>query len=43
VFNNDIHRMDALIELGWIVIRVTVEDTPASIIQRIRVALAGRQ
>ena len=26
VFNRDIHRMDALIEIGWIVIRVTVED-----------------
>ena len=43
VFNRDIHRMDALIELGWIVIRVTVEDTPAGIIQRIRVALVRRQ
>ncbi len=43
VFNRDIHRMDELIELGWIVIRVTVEDTPASIIQRIRGALARRQ
>jgi len=43
VFNRDIHRMDVLIELGWTVIRVTVEDTPAGIIQRIRVAVARRQ
>ena len=43
VFNRDIHRMEALIELGWIVIRVTVEDPPAGIIQRIRAALARRQ
>lgn len=43
VFNRDIHRMDELIEIGWIVIRVTVEDTPAAIIQRIRRAFARRQ
>lgn len=42
-FNKDIRRMDVLIELGWIVIRVTVEDTPASIIHRIAAALARRQ
>lgn len=43
VFNRDIHRMDQLISLGWAVIRVTVEDTPAVVLQRIRTALVGRQ
>lgn len=42
-FNRDIHRMDQLIALGWIVIRVTVEDTPAVIVQRIRAAFSRRQ
>lgn len=42
-FNRDIHRMDEMIELGWIVIRVTVEDTPASIVHRVSKALAQRQ
>lgn len=32
--------MDELIQLGWIVIRVTVEDTPGGIIHRISAALA---
>lgn len=41
-FNRDIRRIDELIELGWIVIRVTVEDTPGSIIHRISAALARR-
>lgn len=41
-FNRDIRRMDELIELGWIVIRVTVEDTPGSIVRRISAALARR-
>jgi hypothetical protein len=31
-FNRDIRRTDSLIELGWIVIRVTAEDTEGSII-----------
>lgn len=43
VFNRDIHRMDELIALGWIVIRVTAEDTPAVIIHRIRAAFSRRQ
>lgn len=42
-FTKDIHRHEAMIELGWIVIRVTVEDTAANIIRRIREALARRQ
>lgn len=41
-FNKDIRRMDELIELGWIVIRVTVEDTPGNVIHRITTALARR-
>lgn len=39
----DIHRNEALIELGWIVIRVTAQDTPANILHRIELALARRQ
>lgn len=42
-FSRDIHRFDQMIELGWIVIRVTVEDTPASITHRIAAALARRK
>ncbi len=42
-FTKDIRRHEALIELGWIVVRVTVEDTAADIIRRIRQALAHRQ
>lgn len=42
-FTKDIRRYDTLIELGWIVIRVTAEDTPGSIIHRIELALARRQ
>lgn len=42
-FNRDIRRMDELIELGWTVMRVTAEDTPASIIHRIAAALGRRQ
>lgn len=42
-FTKDIRRHEALIELGWIVIRVTVEDTPGNIIRRIELALAQRQ
>lgn len=42
-FTKDIRRHEALIELGWIVIRVTAEDTPGSIIRRIELALAHRQ
>ncbi len=41
-FNRDIHRMDEMLELGWIVIRVTVEDTPGSIVHRISTATARR-
>ena len=42
-FTKDIRRHEALIELGWTVVRVTVEDTAADIIRRIRQALAHRQ
>jgi hypothetical protein len=38
----DICRTDQLNGLGWIVIRVTAEDTPASILARIEVAVATR-
>jgi hypothetical protein len=42
-FTKDIRRHEALIELGWIVIRVTVEDTEGDIIRRTELALARRQ
>lgn len=42
-FNKDIRRYDTLIELGWIVIRVTAEDTQGDIIRRAELALARRQ
>ncbi len=42
-FNKDIHRHDALIELGWIVVRVTAEDTRAGIVRRIQLALDRRK
>lgn len=38
----DIRRTEQLTELGWIVIRVTADDTPATILRRIEVALARR-
>ena len=34
----DIRRTERLVELGWIVIRVTADDTPATILRRIEVA-----
>lgn len=42
-FNKDVRRVEELIELGWVVIRVTVEDTPGSIIHRVATAIARRQ
>ena len=41
-FNRDIARVDALTELGWIVVRVTVEDVPGGILRRVAVAWARR-
>ncbi|MCX2930724.1 hypothetical protein ORI20_10575 [Mycobacterium sp. CVI_P3] len=41
-FNRDIRRVDALTELGWIVIRVTVEDTEGAIIHWVTNARARR-
>ena len=41
-FRKDIRRIDALIEQGWIVIRVTVEDTEGGIIRRVEAAFARR-
>lgn len=38
----DIRRTDHLHALGWIVIRVTADDTPATILWRIESALASR-
>jgi very-short-patch-repair endonuclease len=41
-FNKDIRRMDALIEQGWIVIRVTALDTEAVIIAKVAAARSRR-
>jgi hypothetical protein len=42
-FDKDIRRHDELIELGWIVVRFTAEDTPGNVVRRISAALARRQ
>jgi hypothetical protein len=42
VFHKDIKRIDALIEQGWIVIRVTSVDTEGGIIRRIEAAWNAR-
>jgi very-short-patch-repair endonuclease len=41
-FNKDIRRLEELAELGWIIVRVTVEDTPGGIIRRVAAARARR-
>jgi hypothetical protein len=41
-FNKDIHRYEALTELGWVDIRVTSRDTEAGIVRRLRAAWAQR-
>ena len=38
----DIRRTEQLNALGWIVIRVTADDTPATILRRIEMAIASR-
>ncbi|BBX76017.1 hypothetical protein H7H78_19785 [Mycobacterium shinjukuense] len=42
IFNKDIRRAEALTELGWIDVRVTVEDTPGGIIGRVSAAWQRR-
>ena len=42
VFHKDIKRIDALIEQGWLVIRVTSVDTEGGIIRRIEAAWNAR-
>jgi hypothetical protein len=37
-FNKDIRRFETVTELGWIDVRVTVEDTPGSITRRVAAA-----
>lgn len=39
-FVKDLRRIEMLEEMGWIVVRVVAEDRPASIIRRVREALA---
>ncbi|MCB0923672.1 MAG: hypothetical protein KDB50_03870 [Mycobacterium sp.] len=41
-FYNDIRRAEDVTELGWIHIRVTVQDTEGSILRRVRDAFARR-
>jgi Protein of unknown function (DUF559) len=38
----DVHRLEMLQRLGWIVIRVVAGDRPAEIIRRVRAALTRR-
>ncbi|MGA8546313.1 MAG: DUF559 domain-containing protein [Mycobacterium sp.] len=42
-YRKDIHRLEALERLGWIVIRVIAGDHPAAILQRVRRALDSRK
>jgi very-short-patch-repair endonuclease len=42
-FNKDIRRQEAVTNLGWINVRVTVEDTPGGIISRVSAARARRE
>jgi len=41
-FNKDIARIEALTELGWVVVRVTAEDVPGGILRRVAAAWARR-
>ncbi|HEV7422658.1 MAG TPA: hypothetical protein VGO30_22905 [Mycobacterium sp.] len=41
-FNSDIRRFDAVTELGWMDVRVTVEDTEGVIVERTRRAFERR-
>lgn len=41
-YHSDIRRMERLQRLGWIIIRVTAEDHPQDILQRVRQALESR-
>lgn len=42
-YNGDIHRTEAVSALGWLVVRVTAEDTPGGIIHRVGAARARRE
>lgn len=39
-FVKDLRRMEMLEEMGWTIVRVVAEDRPASILRRVREALA---
>lgn len=41
-FNKDIHRHDAMTELGWIDLRITSRDTEGGIVRRLQAAWARR-
>jgi very-short-patch-repair endonuclease len=41
-FDKDIRRMDALLEQGWLVIRITAADTEATVIRRLHLAWSQR-
>ncbi|WP_445168369.1 endonuclease domain-containing protein [Mycolicibacterium sp. Dal123E01] len=42
-FDKDIRRHDELVELGWIVLRFTAEDTPGTVMRKVAAALAHRR
>jgi hypothetical protein len=37
----DIRRLEMLDEMGWTVVRIVAEDSPAAVLRRIRAALAA--
>ncbi|MBO0864253.1 MAG: hypothetical protein J2P16_04175 [Mycobacterium sp.] len=41
-FDKDIGRLEAVTEAGWIIVRVTAEDTPANVERRVALARARR-
>jgi hypothetical protein len=41
-FNKDIQRLEDVTDLGWVVVRVTAEDTEGGIVARVRTAQARR-
>ncbi len=41
-FNRDIARTETLTAMGWIVVRVTSQDTPGAIVHRVESAFARR-
>jgi len=40
-FVKDIRRLETLEEMGWLIVRVVAEDRPASIVRRVKAAIAA--